>query len=55
MADPAQLDEQARVPELLAEAFGAKEGARIFAEGSACIQAVQSELAVRREDLSNPA
>jgi len=53
VTDPAQLDSQAQLPELLAEAYGAAEGQKIFAEGTACIQEAQSELSVLREDLSN--
>jgi hypothetical protein len=53
ITDPAQLDKQSSVPELLGEAFGAKEGEKIFREGTACIQEAQSELSVLREDLSN--
>ena len=40
-------------PDLLVEAFGAKEGESIFREGVACIQEAQSELSVLREDLSS--
>ncbi len=53
VTDPAQLDRQAEVPDLLVEAFGAKEGESIFREGTACIQEAQSELSVLREELSN--
>jgi hypothetical protein len=53
VTDPAQLDRQAGLPELLAEAFGAKEGESIFTEGAACIQEAQTELSLLREDLSN--
>ncbi len=53
ITDPAQLDKQSSVPELLGEAFGAKEGEKIFREGTACIQEAHSELSVLREDLSN--
>ena len=53
VTDPAQLDKQSSVPELLAEAFGAQEGEKIFREGAACIAEAQSELSVLREDLSN--
>ena len=53
VTDPAQLDSQAELPDLLAEAFGAQEGESIFREGTACIQEAQSELSVLREDLSN--
>jgi hypothetical protein len=53
VTDPAQLDRQSGVPELLVEAFGAKEGASIFAEGTACIQEAQTELSVLHEELSN--
>jgi hypothetical protein len=53
VTDPAQLDQQAALPELLVEAFGSKEGESIFREGVACIQEAQSELSVLREDLSN--
>ena len=37
VADPAQLDSQAPVPQLLNEAYGA-EGEKIFNEGSACLE-----------------
>lgn len=53
ITDPAQLDQQAEIPDLLVEVFGASEGERIFSEGVACIQEAQSELSVLREDLSN--
>jgi hypothetical protein len=53
VTDPAQLDQQAELPALLIEAFGATEGESIFSEGVACIQEAQSELSVLREDLSN--
>ena len=53
VTDPDQLDRQVEVPDLLVEAFGAKEGESIFSEGVACIQEAQSELSVLREDLSN--
>jgi hypothetical protein len=53
VTDPAQLDKQSGVPELLVEAFGAQEGQKIFREGTACIEEAQSELSVLREDLSN--
>jgi len=53
VTDPAQLDRQAGVPELLIEAFGAADGERIFREGTACVQEIESELSILREDLSN--
>lgn len=53
VTDPAQLDSQSGVPELLAEAFGAKEGEEIFRAGTASIQDARAELSVLREDLSN--
>jgi hypothetical protein len=53
IADPAQLDRQSSVPELLIEAFGATEGEQIFREGTAAIEDAQAELSVLREDLSN--
>ena len=53
VTDPAQLDRQASVPDLLVEAFGTQEGQSIYSEGTACIQEAQSELSVLREDLSN--
>lgn len=53
VTDPAQLDSQAEVPDLLVEAFGGKEGESIYSEGTACIQEALSELSVLREDLSN--
>jgi hypothetical protein len=51
--DPALLDKQATVPELLLKAFGQSEGERIFREGSACIEHVETELSTARPDLSN--
>lgn len=51
--DPAQLDKQAAVPELLIEAHGEQEGRRIFSEGTACIDDVHTELAVHLPELSN--
>ena len=53
VTDPARLDQQAELPALLVEAFGAKEGESIYTNGVACIQEAQSELSVLREDLSN--
>jgi len=53
VTDPAQLDKQPEVRDMLTEAFGAKEGESIYTEGVACIQEAQSELSVLREDLSN--
>jgi hypothetical protein len=53
ISDPAQLDKQSSVPELLSEAFGPEEGEQIFREGVAAIQDAQAELSVLREDLSN--
>jgi hypothetical protein len=53
VTDPAQLDRQGTVPELLAEALGASEGEKVWTEGLACIQEATSELSVLREDLSN--
>ncbi len=53
LADPGQLDRQRRVPELLAEAFGAREGERIFQTGREAIQEARSELSVHRPELSN--
>jgi hypothetical protein len=53
VTDPAQLDRQAELPDLLVEAFGAKDGESIYREGVACIQEAQSELSVLRDDLSN--
>ncbi len=55
VSDPAQLDQQATVPELLLEAFGQSEGERIFGEGTACIEHVETELSTARPDLSNEA
>lgn len=55
IADPAQLDRQPPVPQLLAEAYGEAEAAKIFGEGTACIQQAEAELSVLRPDLSNPA
>ncbi len=53
VSDPALLDKQATVPELLLKAFGQPEGERIFREGSACIEHVETELSTARPDLSN--
>jgi len=53
ISDPAQLDKQSSVPELLSEAFGPQEGEQIYREGVAAIQDAQAELSVLREDLSN--
>jgi hypothetical protein len=53
VTDPAQLDKQPEVRDMLIEAFGAKEGESIYTEGVACIQEAQTELSVLREDLSN--
>ena len=53
VADPAQLDSQAPVPELLTQAYGKAEGEKIFAEGAACIDSVETELSILRPELSN--
>ncbi len=53
VSDPAQLDQQADVPDLLIEAFGEAEGQQIFTDGVAGIQEAQTELSLLREDLSN--
>ncbi|MCP3983512.1 MAG: hypothetical protein GY723_03940 [bacterium] len=53
VTDPARLDGQAALPELLADVYGAAEGQKILAEGTACIQEAQTSLSVLREDLSN--
>lgn len=53
VANPAVLDEQATVPELLLKAFGQSEGESIFREGTACIEHVETELSTARPDLSN--
>jgi hypothetical protein len=53
VVDPGQLDRQSSVAELLTEAYGAKEGERIWRDGVASIQEAKSELSVLREDLSN--
>ena len=55
VSDPAQLDKQATVPELLLKAFGQSEGEKIFSEGTACIEQVETELSTARPDLSNEA
>ena len=55
VSDPAQLDKQASVPELLLKAFGQSEGEKIFREGTACIEHVETELSTARPDLSNEA
>lgn len=55
VTDPAQLDRQASLPELLTKAFGEKNAQAILREGTACIQHAQTELSVQRDDLSNPA
>ncbi len=55
ISDPAQLDRQAAVPELLAEAYGQERADAIFLEGTACIADAEAELSVLRPDLSNPA
>lgn len=51
--DPAQLDRQAPIPELLTEAFGASDADKIYREGTAAVQEAQSELSVVRPDLSH--
>jgi len=53
VADPAQLDQQSPVPELLVQAYGKEEGEKIFREGTRCIEHAESELSVPRPDLSN--
>jgi hypothetical protein len=53
--DPAQLDSQQTLPELLTEAYGEKEAGKILSEGTTCLAEVQAELSVLRPELSNPA
>jgi len=53
VTDPAQLDDQPPVPELLAQAFGEKEGAKIFQEGAANLESVESEISTLQPELSN--
>lgn len=53
VSDPAQLDQQSPVPELLAQAYGQAEGEKIFSEGTACIEHAETELSIPRPDLSN--
>ncbi len=55
ISDPAQLDRQAAIPELLAEAYGQKQAETMFLEGTACVADAEAELSVLRPDLSNPA
>ncbi|MDH3686455.1 MAG: hypothetical protein OEP95_09520 [Myxococcales bacterium] len=55
VADPAQLDQQSPVPELLMQAYGEEEGEKIFREGTQCIEHAETELSVPRPDLSNQA
>jgi hypothetical protein len=55
VSDPAQLDQQACVPELLLKAYGQEEGEEIFRTGTACIEHVETELSIARPDLSNEA
>ena len=50
--DPAELDRERRVPDLLSEAFGA-EGALILRSGRMAIERIQVDLAMHRPDLSN--
>ena len=51
--DPALLDKQATVPELLLKAFGQSEGEKVFRAGTACVEHVETELSTARPDLSN--
>lgn len=53
VSDPAQLDQQTPLPELLAQAYGQAEGEKIFREGTACVEHAETELSVPRPDLSN--
>jgi len=53
VADPAQLDQQSQVPQLLVQAYGQEEGEKIFYEGTKCIEQAESELSIPRPDLSN--
>lgn len=48
------LDGQTAVPELLDQAFGSKEGTQVFRSGREAIESMQTDIAVLREDLSNP-
>jgi hypothetical protein len=51
--DPAELDRERTVPDLLNEVFGPAEGGLILRAGREAIESVQADLAVYREDLSN--
>ena len=55
VGDPAELDRQLRVPDLLTEAFGTPDGGRILRTGRQAIERLQVDLAIHRPDLSNPA
>jgi hypothetical protein len=55
VADPAQLDQQSSVPELLVQAYGKEEGEEIFREGTKCIEHAETELSIPRPELSNQA
>ncbi len=52
--EPALLDRQHTIPELLDEAFGAAEGGLILRSGREAIQSIRTDLWTYRSDLSNP-
>jgi hypothetical protein len=54
VSDPAHLDHERTVPDLLNEVFGAAEGGLLLRTGREAIESVQSDLALYRDDLSNP-
>jgi hypothetical protein len=51
--DPAELDRERTVPDLLNDVFGTAEGGLILRSGREAIESVQADLATYREDLSN--
>ncbi len=48
------LDGQTAVPELLDQAYGSKDGSGVFRSGREAIESMQTDIAVLREELSNP-
>jgi phage tail sheath gpL-like len=51
--DPAELDQMKSPAEVLAEAFGEKEGGAILAQSAAVLERVTTMLVTPRPDLSN--
>lgn len=55
VADPAELDGQPQLPELLAKVYGASDAEKILREGTAAIEEAETSLSTLLPELSNPA